>query len=65
MESRTIECILALCLMALVTLFSGCISRTEGDKIGVIVTLAPQREMIEAIGGDRITVTAAGSQATG
>ncbi len=37
---------------------SGCLSEgEEGENIGVIVTLPPQREMAEALGGDRVDIT--------
>ncbi|PKK85217.1 MAG: zinc ABC transporter substrate-binding protein [Thermoplasmata archaeon HGW-Thermoplasmata-1] len=36
--------------------FSGCIA-SESDKIGVVVTIAPQMEFIERIGGGRVSAT--------
>jgi zinc transport system substrate-binding protein len=48
-----------LVLLSLVatTLLYGCIDPEETGKIGVVVTLPPQKEMIEAIGGDMVKVT--------
>jgi zinc transport system substrate-binding protein len=45
-------------LISILLLLSGCVQETdESGKIGVIVTIPPQSEMVEAIGGDRIEVT--------
>jgi zinc transport system substrate-binding protein len=42
--------ILAVCL-------TGCIDNTSAGRIGVLVTIVPQAEMVEYIGGDYIDVT--------
>ena len=43
----------------IVTLFllSGCIEVSSSDKLDVLVTIVPQGEMVEIIGGDFVTVT--------
>lgn len=43
--------------ISLAAILSGCIESGETEKMIVVVTLAPQREMIRAIGGDKIKVT--------
>ena len=37
--------------------FAGCIDDTSPDSIGVLVTIVPQAEMIEYIGGEYVDVT--------
>jgi len=36
---------------------SGCIENSSSEKINVLVTIIPQKEMVETIGGEYITVT--------
>ncbi len=52
-----VELIVILAALVLATILHGCIRKADEDKIGVIVTILPQKEMVEAIGGDRIRVT--------
>ena len=44
-------------IVAVVLILSGCVSEGDEGKIGVVVTLPPQVEMIKAIGGERVKVT--------
>lgn len=38
-------------------LLSGCVTQPEQGKIGVVVTIPPQKEMVQAIGGDNVRIT--------
>ncbi len=57
MVSLAFRVLVAILTAAVVLLLSGCVSEEDEGKIGVVVTLPPQVEMIEAIGGERIKVT--------
>jgi zinc transport system substrate-binding protein len=57
MVSLDFRVLVAIPTAAVVLLLSGCVSEEDEGKIGVVVTLPPQVEMIEAIGGERIKVT--------
>ncbi|MCK5773124.1 MAG: zinc ABC transporter substrate-binding protein [Thermoplasmata archaeon] len=49
--------LMALMLISIGTLFlSGCIDLGESGKVDVIITIEPQREMVERIGGDLVSV---------
>ena len=49
-------CILS--MISIVSLISGCIVPQDDDgRLGVVVTIGPQREMAEALGGDKVKVT--------
>ncbi len=43
--------------MLTAVLLSGCVTQPEQGKIGVVVTLPPQKEMVQAIGGDNVRIT--------
>ena len=48
---------MAMMLLSIGTLFlSGCIDLGESGKVDVIITIEPQREMVERIGGDLVSV---------
>ncbi len=50
---------ISIIIILLVVAFAGCFENNEEDEglINVIVTLPPQIEMVEAVGGDKIKVT--------
>jgi len=54
---KAINVSIVLILVAILT--AGCFGNenNDNDKIGIIVTLPPQVEMVEAIGGDKVKVT--------
>jgi zinc transport system substrate-binding protein len=46
-----------MCIAMITVLLSGCIDNQTSDRIGVLVTIVPQIEMVEFIGGDYVDVT--------
>jgi len=57
MAKTRLACLAVIAALALAILLPGCLQPTDEDRIGVVVTIMPQKEMVEAIGGDRIKVT--------
>ena len=49
-------CALSLIIVSVVSL-SGCVDESSTDTIDVLVTIVPQKEMVEAIGGSFVSVT--------
>ena len=45
-------------ILFITVLGSGCVEHSSTSKIDVLVSIIPQREMVEAIGGDLVSVTA-------
>ena len=39
------------------TMMTGCVDNVPSDKIGVLVTIVPQIEMVDFIGGDYVDIT--------
>jgi len=48
--------VLSLLLPVMITM-TGCSQQQPGDKIGVVVTILPQAEFVESIGGDKVEIT--------
>jgi len=46
-----------LCIAMITVSLSGCIDNQTSDRVGVLVTIVPQAEMVEFIGGEYIDVT--------
>jgi len=57
MAKTRLACLVIIAALVLAILLPGCLQQTDEDRIGVAVTIMPQKEMVEAIGGDRIKVT--------
>lgn len=56
-KNKKIICSGILAIVLLTVFLTGCINETSTDRIGVLVTIVPQAEMVEFIGGEYVDVT--------
>jgi len=56
-KNKKIICSGILAIGLLTVFLTGCINETSTDRIGVLVTIVPQIEMVESIGGEYVEVT--------
>lgn len=57
MMNKKILYSIMLCIAMITVLLSGCIDSQTSDRIGVLVTIVPQAELLEFIGGEYVDVT--------